>query len=69
MAGLQGRLLALKLGDGASPEVFTTVAGIKTKGIAFANGTVDITTDDSLGIKELLAGKFRTHACRTLGQG
>lgn len=58
MAGSQGRDLLLKLGDAASPEVFTTVAGVTTKGIAFANGTLDITNDDDDGIRTLLAGKY-----------
>lgn len=58
MAGQQGRDLLLKLGDAASPEVFTTIAGVTTKGFSFANGTVDITTDDEDGVRTLLAGKY-----------
>lgn len=58
MAAQKGRALLLKRGDGASPEVFTTIAGLTTKGIAGANGTLDVTTDDDDGEKRLLAGKY-----------
>ena len=58
MAAQQGSDLILKLGDAASPEVFTAVAGVTTKGISFANGTLDVTTDDESGIRTLLAGKY-----------
>lgn len=58
MAEQAGRLLLLKLGNGASPEVFTTVGGLTSSSISTANGTVDITTFDDAGIRTLLAGKF-----------
>jgi TP901-1 family phage major tail protein len=58
MAAQQGRDILFKRGDGASPEVFTTVAGLTTKTLSFANGTLDITNDDDDGIRKLLAGKY-----------
>jgi len=58
MAGQQGRDVILKRGDGASPEVFTTIAGATSTGISFSNGEVDITSNDEDGIKTLLAGKY-----------
>ena len=58
MAATQGRDLLLKLGNAASPEVYATVAGLTTKSIAGANGTLDVTTDDDDGVRKLLAGKY-----------
>lgn len=58
MASQQGRDILLKLGDGASPEVFTTVAGLTSKTMSLSNGTVDVTTDDEDGVRTLLAGKY-----------
>ena len=58
MAATQGRLMLLKKGSGTSPETFATVAGLTTKSISISNGTLDITTDDSAGIKTLLAGLY-----------
>ncbi len=58
MAATQGRDLLLKISNEASPEVFTTVAGLTTKGIAGANGTLDVTTDDDDGVRRLLAGRY-----------
>jgi TP901-1 family phage major tail protein len=57
MAGQQGRDVLIKIGDGAMPEAFTTVAGIRAKTIALSAGLVDSTTADSPGAwRELIAG-------------
>lgn len=58
MAAQQGRDILLKRGNAASPEVFTTVAGITTKTISGANGTLDVTVDDDDGVRKLLSGKY-----------
>lgn len=58
MPGLQGRTLLLKLGDGTSPEVFTTIAGLRDTSIALNDVAVDVTSKDSAGIRQLLAGKI-----------
>ena len=58
MPGQLGRSLLLKLGDGASPEVFTTVAGLQDTTIALNDVAVDVTSKDSAGIRQLLAGKI-----------
>jgi TP901-1 family phage major tail protein len=58
MAGQQGRDVILKRGNGASPEVFTAIAGATSTGLSLSNGEVDITTNDEDGVKTLLAGKY-----------
>ncbi len=54
MAAQKGRDLLLKVDNGGS---FVTVAGLRTKRLAFNSETVDITDSDSSGRwRELLAG-------------
>jgi len=47
MAKQLGRSFLLKVGDAASPEVFTAVAGPNTKSITINNSAIDVTTPDS----------------------
>jgi TP901-1 family phage major tail protein len=58
MTAQAGRTLLLKIGDGGSPtEVFTTVAGLKTKQLQLNSQTVDATNADSASQwRELSAG-------------
>lgn len=56
MAAQKGSALLLKIGDGASPEAFTTVGGLRSTSITMNDEAVDITTKDSLGHRGLLAG-------------
>ncbi len=50
MAKQKGRAMLLKIGDGASPAIFTTLAGLLTKTLSIANELVDITnSDDAAG--------------------
>ena len=57
MAAQKGKDILLKIGDGASPEVFTTVAGLRTRTLSLNAKTVDATDSDSTGRwRELLAG-------------
>lgn len=52
-----GKDVLLKLGDGASPEVFTSAAGLRMKSIALNARSVDVTHADSpAGWRELLGG-------------
>lgn len=55
MAAQKGKDLLLKLGDGAGG--FVTVAGMRSRQLAFNAETVDVTNADSAGRwRELLAG-------------
>ncbi len=57
MAAQKGSELLIKVGDGASPEVFTTIAGLQTKSLAINAEQVDVTTaDDTSKFRQLLAG-------------
>ena len=57
MTAQKGKDLLVKLGDGAVPEVFTTVAGLRATTLAFNAQALDVTNADSADQwRELLAG-------------
>lgn len=57
MSAQRGKDLLIKIGDGASPESFTTVAGLRATTLAFNAQNVDVTNSDSADMwRELLAG-------------
>ena len=57
MSAQKGKDLLIKIGDGATPENFTTVAGLRATTLAFNAQSVDITSADSTDLwRELLAG-------------
>ena len=57
MSGQKGRDVLIKIGDGADPEVFTTIAGIRAKTISLNARTVDGTSGESPAAwRELIAG-------------
>jgi TP901-1 family phage major tail protein len=56
MAAERGSAFLLKIGDGASPPGFTTVAGLKTTQLSVNGDAVAITNKGSGGWRELLSG-------------
>jgi TP901-1 family phage major tail protein len=57
MSAQRGKDMLIKIGDGADPENFTTVAGLRSTTLAFNAQTVDVTNNDSANQwRELLAG-------------
>jgi len=57
MSAQKGKDLLIKIGDGASPEVFTTVAGLRATQLSFNATNVDVTNADSADQwRELLTG-------------
>ena len=52
----KGSAFLLKVGDGASPVGFTTVAGLRTTQMSVNGAMVEITSKDSGGWRELLSG-------------
>jgi TP901-1 family phage major tail protein len=57
MSAQKGKDLLIKIGDGASPEVFTTVAGLRATTLAFNARPIDVTNADSAEQwREILAG-------------
>lgn len=56
MAAERGSAFLLKVGDGASPPAFTTIAGLRTTQLTITSDTVVITNKGSGGWRELLSG-------------
>jgi TP901-1 family phage major tail protein len=57
MSAQKGKDLLIRIGDGADPETFTTVAGLRATTLAFNAQTIDVTNADSAGQwRELLDG-------------
>ncbi len=57
MSAQKGKDLLIKIGNGADPEIFTTVAGLRATTLAFNAQAIDVTNADSAEQwRELLAG-------------
>lgn len=54
MTAQRGRDMLVKIGDGGSPETFTTVAGLRTRTFSLNAREVDATHSESGGWRELL---------------
>ena len=59
MAQQLGRAFLLKIGDGGGTEVFTTIDELRGTSMTFGEESVDITSKDSSGIRQLLAGSIK----------
>ena len=55
MAVQKGSGLLVKIGNAASPEVFSTVAGLRDTSISINSETIDVTNKDSSRVRTLLA--------------
>jgi TP901-1 family phage major tail protein len=55
MTAQRGRDMLVKIGDGGDPEIFTTVAGLRTRTLSFNQTEVDATHAESNGWRALLA--------------
>ncbi|QDP61060.1 MAG: putative tail tube protein [Prokaryotic dsDNA virus sp.] len=55
MAGQKGSELLVKVGNGGSPESFTTVGGLRDTSISINQEMLDITNKDSARVRTLLA--------------
>ena len=56
MGAERGSAFLLKIGDGATPPAYSTVAGLKTTQLSVNGDPVVITNKDSGGWRELLTG-------------
>jgi TP901-1 family phage major tail protein len=56
MTAEKGSAFLLKVGDGGSPPVYATVAGMRTTQLSVNGEAVNITSKDSGGWRELLSG-------------
>ena len=69
MGAQRGQDILLKIGDGAEPEAFTSVAGLRARTISLNAKTVDATNSDSAGRwRELLSGAG-VKSCSVSGAG
>jgi TP901-1 family phage major tail protein len=55
MPSQKGRDLLLKIGNGADPEVFSTIGAARAVSVSLNNQPTDATTMDSNGLQELQA--------------
>jgi len=61
MTAQRGKDLLIKIGDGGSPESFTTVAGLRATTLAFNAQAIDVTNADSADMwRELLAAGVKS---------
>ena len=56
MSAEKGSAFLLKVGDGAAPPVFATVAGMRTTQMSVNGEAVNVTSKNSGGWRELLSG-------------
>ena len=56
MAAEKGSAFLLKVGDGATPPVYSTVAGLRTTQLSVNGEVVNVTSKDSGGWRQLLSG-------------
>ena len=56
MGAQKGSAFLLKVGDGAIPPAFSTVAGMRTTQLSVNGEAVNVTTKESGGWRELLSG-------------
>lgn len=56
MAAEKGSAFLLKVGNGSTPPVYSTVAGLRTTQLSVNGEVVNITSKDSAGWRELLSG-------------
>ncbi|MDA5194950.1 phage tail protein [Govanella unica] len=68
MAAEKGRAFILKIGDGAMPELFTTIGGMRATSLSINNELVDVTNKSSGGWREILGGAG-TRAIAVTGSG
>jgi TP901-1 family phage major tail protein len=58
MAGFSGRSFTLAIGDGASSETFAVIAGGRDITVTESEATVDTTSKDDSGVRQLLSGRI-----------
>ena len=55
MAVQKGSAVLIKVGNGASPEVFTTIGALRSSSITINSEQIDVTKKDSSRVRTLLA--------------
>jgi len=67
MAKHAGKDMLIYLGDGASPEVFSLIVGLRSKSFSINNEQIDVTDSDDSRWRKLLEGGARS--CSLSGSG
>ncbi|MEO1720957.1 MAG: phage tail tube protein [Pseudomonadota bacterium] len=60
MTAQRGNKLLVKKGNGADPEVFTTIGALRTKGLQLAGNPINVTTDDDVDANDEIWNVFIT---------
>ena len=55
MAAQKGSAMLMKVGNGGSPETFTTIGGLRSTRLTINNESVDVTNKDSSNNRTMLA--------------
>ena len=55
MAAQKGSAMLMKVGNGGSPETFTTIGGLRSTSLTINNESVDVTNKDSSNNRTMLA--------------
>ena len=55
MAAQKGSAMLMKVGNGGSPESFTTIGGLRSTSLTINNESVDVTNKDSSNNRTMLA--------------
>ena len=55
MAAQKGSAMLMKVGNGGSPETFTTIGGLRSTSLTINNESIDVTNKDSSNNRTLLA--------------
>lgn len=55
MTAQKGRSILLKIGNGVSPQTFSTLGGIRSRTISINNDSVDITDSDNAPWRQLMS--------------
>ena len=55
MAAQKGSAMLMKVGNGGSPETFTTIGGLRSTSLTINNESVDVTNKDSSNQRTMLA--------------
>ena len=68
MAAQKGSALLMKIGNGGSPEAFTTIGGMRSTSLSMNDEMVDVTNKDSSRARTLLA-QGGTNSMTVAGSG
>ena len=69
MAAQKGSAMLMKVGNGGSPEAFTTVGGLRSTSLTIDNESVDVTNKDSTNTERVLLAGAGVRSVSVSGSG